>query len=507
MDISTTSTQVVSSPKSNNVDSHFAQIMKRVFEDIVFYYDFQAETLELYGKELEKLKLASVVENFPDGFVENDYVYKDDVQVFRQSAANMLAHHSGSVEFRLNRLSGEPEWHRIEYEYIQDTPDATPEVVGKIVNIEETKLLEYQASRDSLTNSLNKSTTEKMINRIFSESLPNTQHALLVLDVDNFKDINDKLGHHYGDYVLTETVKTLKSLLRHSDFVGRIGGDEFVVFMRNVKDTPSVLKKARIINQAFCNHFSADNGHPDVSLSIGVAVYPRHGRTYSELFENGDRALYVSKREGKNQSTLYDESVLIYDHRNQKPFTNAKELLSRYFEGELIFRVSDFLYETQDLSFTINAILKMLGETFQVDRCYIFEEVDEGKFYSNTYEWCKDPSNAEINTLQRIPVEALEPAFEHYNSEGIFYTNKIDALPEDLFHMLDRQNILSMLHCGVRKNGLMRVIVGFDDCTQHRIWTDKEIATLLYVSKLIALHLIHQQEIRLLSAKADKIGQ
>jgi diguanylate cyclase (GGDEF)-like protein len=487
-----------------STDTHFTEIMRRVFDDIVFYYDFETKTMELFGKELDTLKLSGLVTDFPNSFINNDYIAAEDIPQFNQAVIDMLAHHSGSVELRLTKKEGEPEWHRIEYEFIPEENGMPPEVVGKMVNIEEAKLLEIQASTDSLTKCLNKSTTEKMIQRIFAESAPGAQHAIMVLDVDNFKDINDKFGHHYGDYVLTQTVQNLKGLLRHNDFIGRIGGDEFVVFMRNIKDTPSVLKKANVITQAFYSYFTSDNNQPNLSLSIGVALFPRHGTTYEELFQNADRALYVSKRSGKNQYTLYDQAALVYDYRNQRPFTSAKDFLSRYFEGELIFRVSDFLYETHDLHFTINAILKLLGETFHVDRCYIFEASLDREYFSNTFEWCRDPATAEIDTLQYIPTQALAPALSKYNSEGVFYINDITALPTDLYQLVDRQSILSMLHCGVRKDGFIRVIVGFDDCTQPRIWTDKEIATLLYVSKLIALHLMHQQEIERLTRKGGE---
>jgi GAF domain-containing protein len=145
----------------------------------------------------------------------------------------------------------------------------------------------------------------------------------------------------------------------------------------------------------------------------------------------------------------------------------------------------------------------MLGETFHVDRCYIFEANIDGSMFSNTFEWCREETKKEISTLQNIPIKELAPALDQYNNEGVFYTNHITSLPDDLYQMLDRQEIKSMLHCGVRKKGIMRVIVGFDDCSEPRIWTDKEIATLLYVSKLIALHLIHQQELHLLSHKEE----
>jgi diguanylate cyclase (GGDEF)-like protein len=478
--------------------------MQRVFEDIVFYYDFESKTMKLFGKGLRTLKIPGVVTGFPEAFVQNNYIAEEDISLFHQFAADIVARRSGSIDLRLTKRVGEPEWHRIEYEFVEGKNDLSPEMVGKMVNIEEARLLEYQASRDSLTKCLNKRTTEKMITRILTESSPTMQHALMVLDVDDFKDINDKLGHQFGDFVLEETVKNLKGLLRHSDFIGRVGGDEFVIFMRNVKDTPSVLNKANMIHQMSHNFFAKTSEKPDLSLSIGISLFPRHGETYEELFQNADHALYVSKRAGKNQTTLYDAAALVFDHRNQQPFTSAKQLLSRYFEGELIFRISDFLYETKDLSLTINSILKMLGETFRVDRCYIFELSHDGQLFSNTFEWCRVEGKEEIDTLQNIPVEALAPALSHYNSEGVFYTNDITALPEDLYQMLLRQEILSMLHCGVRKDGRMRIIVGFDDCTHPRIWTDKEIATLLYASKLIALHLIHQQDIRLLSISRDE---
>lgn len=129
-----------------------------------------------------------------------------------------------------------------------------------------------------------------------------------MIDVDNFKAVNDTLGHRTGDRALMEIGRRLKQLFRKSDICGRMGGDEFVVFMTNVEETENVVKKASQICGALQFLTFNDAGEEtDVSCSVGVAVSPDSGTTYEVLFEKADCAVYQAKKQGKSQYVLYQK--------------------------------------------------------------------------------------------------------------------------------------------------------------------------------------------------------
>ena len=125
----------------------------------------------------------------------------------------------------------------------------------------------------------------------------------MILDMDNFKGINESYGHHFGDNVLIQAAKTLKSVFRSDDVLGRIGGDEFVIFMKDIDSRGKVEERAVQVCERFSSLFDPSL---DVTCSIGIAMYPDHGTDNRELYQNADKALYQAKRFGKNMYMVYD---------------------------------------------------------------------------------------------------------------------------------------------------------------------------------------------------------
>ena len=164
---------------------------------------------------------------------------------------------------------------------------------------EEEQKLVVAARMDKMTMLLNRETTMEEIRKILKEDSEKT-HVLYMLDIDNFKSLNDTMGHMAGDDFLVKLAKAMKKCFRESDIVGRIGGDEFFIFMRNLPTQQVMERKAQELLQAtqkVCGEY------PQVSLSgsIGVSVFPEHGTTLEELYGQADVALYEAKRKGKNQ--------------------------------------------------------------------------------------------------------------------------------------------------------------------------------------------------------------
>ncbi len=155
------------------------------------------------------------------------------------------------------------------------------------------------AKMDKMTMVLNRETTMNYIREILVKQ-PDTNHVLLMLDVDNFKLLNDTYGHQTGDEFLIKLADELKHHFRETDVVGRIGGDEFFALMKNVPDLSIVPRKAdQILDTiiAICENYEGIN----LSGSIGISTYPEDGDTVEKLYSKADGALYQAKRKGKNQ--------------------------------------------------------------------------------------------------------------------------------------------------------------------------------------------------------------
>lgn len=158
------------------------------------------------------------------------------------------------------------------------------------------------AKMDKMTMILNRETTMDLIRKVLAED-KNSKHALLMIDVDNFKKLNDTLGHQAGDEFLIKLAKTLRDDFTKCDIVGRIGGDEFWVLMKDIEDTQQVKQK---VQELFELIMQVCNTYEELSLSgsIGISFYPQDGTTLDELYAKADEALYEAKRNGKCQYVL-----------------------------------------------------------------------------------------------------------------------------------------------------------------------------------------------------------
>ena len=130
--------------------------------------------------------------------------------------------------------------------------------------------------------------------------------AFLFIDVDNFKAVNDTLGHMFGDEVLRHVASEIRRKVRTSDIVGRVGGDGFIVFLRNIRSLDTISKKAGEICAAFKSKYSEAIPHGGISCSVGIALYPGDGACYEDLMYKADQALYAAKEKGKNCFAFYD---------------------------------------------------------------------------------------------------------------------------------------------------------------------------------------------------------
>jgi diguanylate cyclase (GGDEF)-like protein len=124
--------------------------------------------------------------------------------------------------------------------------------------------------------------------------------AVLFLDLDGFKAVNDSFGHKQGDWVLTRIGQRLVACVRESDTVARLGGDEFAILLENVSHTKDILPVISKILKAVAEPFLVQNTEACVTSSIGVSVYPMDGTTPDDLIENADKAMYQAKNSGKN---------------------------------------------------------------------------------------------------------------------------------------------------------------------------------------------------------------
>lgn len=179
---------------------------------------------------------------------------------------------------------------------------------NRAVNNKKNEELQSKAETDLLTGLLNKVATEKHIQDYLEGSGKSSSGMLFVLDIDNFKKINDTMGHAFGDQVLSTLGVRLRNQFRVTDIIGRIGGDEFIVYLKNISDEDARKKEAQRVLEFFKGFQAGDYVKYSATASIGVALYPQDGASFEELYKAADKGVYLAKQRGKNQLAFYEET-------------------------------------------------------------------------------------------------------------------------------------------------------------------------------------------------------
>ncbi|MBQ6342362.1 MAG: diguanylate cyclase [Anaerolineaceae bacterium] len=179
-------------------------------------------------------------------------------------------------------------------------------IIALINNVTDHQLLKMELERrartDTLTGLLNKSATQELVDMMLSgHQKENSLYALLILDIDFFKQVNDTFGHAEGDRVLAEIGRIINNNCRGQDVAGRIGGDEFMIFMRDISSPDNAAALAERLQNEVRSAFSEDKLKGRISFSIGISLYPENGKTFQELYKAADHALYSVKKNGRGK--------------------------------------------------------------------------------------------------------------------------------------------------------------------------------------------------------------
>ena len=244
--------------------------------------------------------------------------------------------HSFDTELRLERLNKGEIWLYIRGEMIE-LPGGRRELVGAIQDVtkakEADKLIEYQANYDALTGLANRSLLRDRLNSALAMSKrASTKLAVLFIDLDNFKSVNDNLGHDVGDEVLVEAASRIKHSVREVDTVARYSGDEFIVVLRDVFSDSAVCRIVDDIVAKVSESFTVGTHQVYCGASIGIAFYPDDALDSETLIIKADQAMYEVKKAGRNGWQFYTQEM---QRKSEKRHSLYNELVNAVNNKEL----------------------------------------------------------------------------------------------------------------------------------------------------------------------------
>ena len=430
---------------------------------------------------------------------DSPHVHPDDIPIVRRILDAMS---TGTAymeeELRIADALGNYRWGRVRATALFDEMGTPLRVIGVIIDIDNDRRKTYElrikAERDSLTKLYNKNTGREQVEHHLQTMVQGDMGAMFIIDVDNFKHVNDSYGHMFGDAVLSKLAENISAIFRSSDVVSRIGGDEFMVFMPHIPSAATAYSHAEQILNSFGGILHENMYSRNLSCSVGVAIATSKENDFQSLFSHSDQALYQAKRCGKNNYVVYGDSTEKMSQTEDSGVSSQTAGSSIESENQLGINPSDMLrltfetlHERDGFDSALNHILNIIGKMFNVSRAYIFESTEDGLYVNNTYEWCNEGIEPQITQLVNIPILDFGGDYrENFDENGIFYCPNLEECSKNLQELLSAQGILSTLQVLITEEGKFKGFVGFDDCVIHRLWTQEQINALIFIARLIS---------------------
>lgn len=494
-------TEKILTQHKQSVKDRMYQMLLNETGTMVFYYDTEKDEFTYHqpsgGEKNEHIVIDELMKNTDklSLFEENDRKKFIGV-LLRLTESNAESTEELGVKIYFNGL---PKYFKCFFKSVCGENGKVNQIIGKIDDVDD-EVVRYEAARakamyDALCIDIyNKSTTEELIRAKLTNGRGG---ALIMIDVDDFKSINDRLGHMFGDEFLKSFATSIKKEFRDSDIVGRYGGDEFCIFIGQV-NSEAAEKKCNELLKKLSQIEIPEIG--SVRSSAGIAAVTEDNCEYRQLLNQADSALYIAKNRGKNQVVVFDPGAMSegsYRTNEGLERDSRTVVLSSNPEGfsSLIMRIFSALYSDSNVDNSINKMMALVGETFDVSRVYIFEDNEDGTTCSNTFEWCNNGIDPEIENLRNVSYEKdLGGSYrDNFNDDNIFYCHDINTLIPLQREILSVQGIKSMLQCAIMDGGDFKGYIGFDECRSNRFWTQEQIDALVFISKVISVFLMRDR--------------
>lgn len=460
-------------------------------EDIVFDYDVINDVMKLFKPEPIGGILKSKIYEY-DRYLRRmntqKFIHPDDFEQVYHNCENNVAYPFEARLRRVNQKPGEYAWNRITLSSQYDDNHNITHLVGIMRDIDaavkERKLLIDRASIDPLTGINNRISATEQITAYLNEVSGKKSYAMLVMDLDNFKPVNDTYGHMFGDSVLIQFAKNLTKIIGKDDIAGRLGGDEFIVFLK--KGMPEHVRDiAAEICRMTREIYVGDVGN--MSCSIGAAISCKKDVEVDLLFKTADNALYMQKGAGKDGLYIADELLADMDEKLKMTYvsdrntTSGESNVERHF-SDVVFNLLD---RAQDKQKAVPMTMIMLGDKYRWSRISICLEKDGilevcQRYVELSHE--KEFINTDMNRYYSLLKNSIRDIdYETYEGAEV-----------EQFRYIEKRkcNVKFAYASLLYHNGKPAGLLCMEDCENEHALTERECASYKIYGMLLAAYLM-----------------
>ena len=428
---------------------------------------------------------ASMGEVIMNGYMqkfESDTIYAEDMENYwKVWKALLKSPGHNTIEVRTKKFDADYTWYQMNLTSLLGAEGYVTRIVGRLINIHEKKLqeinLQLRAKRDALTRLHEKDAAIQLIQNMLSEDCGNDMlNALLIIDMDNFKKVNDLLGKVQCDNILVETGIFLSKIIKGLDVVGRIDVDRFVVYLRDIPSMSDADRLAMSIIDKI--NYTLPYGNEDirVTCSVGIAIFPYHGVTWEELYAKANRALTRVKARGKSGYRIYDAAVTLAYHslrrHNNIAYDAEKGMALNWNIEDMVMQV---LFEDKVFETALQAAIELITVHYKFHRGFICGN-EKGslplskqvQFSVRGYETGQE--SEEHYAFRRVVYEVLYDSFK--NSSII---HEYDITVEELRYYFQSEGIKSILYYPITSKGEFQGAIIFENHEDVQLEFENEI--------------------------------
>ncbi len=351
-------------------------------------------------------------------------------------------------------------------------------------NGQDSKII-FETTLDPLTNLLNKKVISNYaVNKI--ESVSGGNVTIVIIDIDDFKNINDRYGHLFGDEILCSAAKILKKEFSARGVAGRIGGDEFMAVLSDVKDEAELRSMLRAVRSNINILYADKMPNLNISCSMGTASYPDDAGSYRELFMAADKALYIAKQNGKGR-------YVIYNAQKHGPLEESKEVsgasamvVNKTDKAETVANLIIGFLVTKKIE--INELFKSISEIFGLDSVSVYLGSDMERQFS----WAVSE-----NTLTNAYYIYSENYLDNFGDGNVFAlddTNMLEDRNITAYKVLMDSSINASVQYIFRKEGQVRGMITFDLMGHYKKWPQTDVNYMSVLGKVILNSLINNDD-------------
>ncbi len=500
-------------------DKESYRVIAGLVTDILFEYDFATRRIRNRICREGDFGMPRWIEN-PRVNLRTK-IYPGDYGLFDQFMEDVCnGKERVYAELRMLRLSGEFYWTIFEGKTMYGKDGKPVRVVGRIKVLEENDSKddrEYNRERrDSLTKVLNRASCEEILKTYF-RGKPQEKAALMLVDIDGFYRVNQKMGRVFGDEVLIEVANAIQRCLNQMDELGRVGGDTFLICMKGIKENEEVRERLGQMLGTVARIYIGEQADYKLSASIGVSMYPQDGTSYTKLFESATEALTWGKLHAMGNYTFWDAK-----HREEYRRLRQVPAAARAYDTFDNIRMENydpFGYELMELAFrliedrldansAINLMLHRVADEYDLSGISIRETTARPYTMRQSYEYLRKDYTRSGLGMVVAQEKARWDCFRKSYKDGYALfcgANLPEGMKKEWFNELG--SVYTLLEIPMYRKKEFIGCIDFCNAYENREWDAAEIHTLKMFARILADFLLGMRDLEETTEQVEQLQE